>query len=169
MNRGAGQARSPWLFFLHADTRLSPELLPGLIDRMKRENPRDCVTVFSFRPRFRNPDPVYRTMERGAAWRSKTFGLAYGDQGLCVSRALFDRLEGFDESVLPEDLDFVLRLRSIGRIEMLPYDVHTSARQWEREGVVMGAARNLGRMGAGIALHYLHGRHRPRVQPDLES
>ena len=56
-----------------------------------------------------------------------------------------------------EDLDFILRLRGRGALEMLPFDMRTSTRQWQTQGELWGTAYNLGRLCTGVTLHYLRG------------
>ena len=73
-----------------------------------------------------------------AAWR----GLPYGDQGIFVRRALFDRIGGFPETRLMEDLLFGKALRRVGRPILLPGPIHVSARRWQRHGVVRQTLRN---------------------------
>jgi hypothetical protein len=67
-------------------------------------------------------------------------GLPYGDQGLNVSRRLYEAVGGFRPLPLMEDVDLVSRL---GRIEALGVDAVTSAERWRRGGWVRRSGRNL--------------------------
>ena len=72
---------------------------------------------------------------RMAALRSRLLPSASGDQAIFVARAAFDALGGYREVALCEDLDFVARLRRLGRFVCLDAHAQTSARRWEKNGV----------------------------------
>ncbi len=150
MNAGAAAARGEWFFFLHADTWIDEDFCVELAPYLDRA---EQNAVLSFDLRFRNDDPWFRRMERGVHWRVLTFGLAYGDQGFCLRRSHFEALGGFRPGVAYEDLDFALRLRSRGRLSLLPLRVHTSARQWEQQGYFWASAWNLSRLSVAL-VHY---------------
>ena len=48
-----------------------------------------------FRLRFDTPDPRARRVEKLATLRCRLLGLPYDDQGLLISRAFYEYLEGF--------------------------------------------------------------------------
>lgn len=150
MNAGAAEARGEWLFFLHADTWIDADFCVELAPYLDRA---EQNAVLSFDLRFRNDDPWFRRMERGVHWRVLKFGLAYGDQGFCVRRSHFEALGGFRPGAAYEDFDFALRLRSHGRLSLLPLLVHTSARQWEQQGYFWATAWNLSRLSVAL-IHY---------------
>ena len=54
--------------------------------------------------------PQARRLERLVAWRCRVLALPYGDQGLLISRALYDAVGGFRPLPLMEDVDLVRRL-----------------------------------------------------------
>lgn len=60
----------------------------------------------------------------------------YGDQGIFVRRGAFEKLGGFKNAPLMEDLDFLLRLRRIGRVTLVRRPVTTSARRFARRGPI---------------------------------
>jgi hypothetical protein len=89
-----------------------------------------------------DPSPEARRLERLVAWRCRALALPYGDQGLLVSRALYDAAGGFRPLPLMEDVDFVRRLGR-RRLAALPPAAVTSAERWRREGWRRRSARNL--------------------------
>ena len=78
----------------------------------------------------------------GVAARVALFGLPYGDQGLLVSRRLYDEIGGYRALPLMEDVDFV---RRIGRRRLGPLgeDAFTSGARWRRDGWIRRSVRNL--------------------------
>lgn len=154
MNHGASLARGEWLFFLHADSHPDVDLFSGLAPYLERGK----EAAYCFELRFRSEDPAYRSMERGVAWRVRTLGLPYGDQGFCLHRGLFERFGGFRTDVRIEDFDLAVRMNAEDvAFEMLPFAVRTSVRQWDRQGIAVGIAHNLGRVMSEYALYHLRG------------
>ena len=66
--------------------------------------------------------------------RAEKLHLPYGDQAIFVPAKLFKKLGGYREIPLLEDVDLVRRLRSFGRIAVIPIPVVTSSRRWEKVG-----------------------------------
>ena len=76
--------------------------------------------------------------------RSRLTRAPYGDQGIFLRRADFLALGGFAELPLMEDMELMTRLRRSGRrIRLLDAAVTTSARRWEKEGLLRCTGRNL--------------------------
>ena len=135
---GAAAGSAPWLLFLHADTALSP----GWAAAARRFMADATSQAGYFRLRFDSADPRARRIERLAAWRSRTLGLPYGDQGLLIARTFYRQLGGFRALPLMEDVDLV---RRIGRRNLLALDADavTSAERYERDGWLARPLRNL--------------------------
>ena len=139
MNAGAAAARGAWIVFLHVDSRLSPRWHEA-IQRAARA-PR--VVGGSDRLRLDSRDWRARVIETGVRWRVRLFGLPYGDQALFVRRAAFERLGGYRDLPLMEDIDLVRRLRTEGTLWHDDLPVSTSARRWERDGWFRRSAQNI--------------------------
>ncbi len=135
---GAAAARGDWLLFLHADT-LPARAWPAAVQRHAETNPGKAACF-----RFRLADRAWqaRAIERGVAARVALLGLPYGDQGLLVSRRLYDAVGGYRALPLMEDVDL---LRRIGRrrLEVLAEEAVTSGERWRRDGWLRRSARNL--------------------------
>lgn len=131
LNAGARVARGAWLCFLHADSRLPPAALHAL-DALP-QGP-DALRYFDLR--FCDGPGAMRLNELGAFARSRWLGLPFGDQGLCLPRAWFERLGGFDESLAcGEDHALVWAARRAGLpLRPLRAPILTSARKYAERG-----------------------------------
>jgi rSAM/selenodomain-associated transferase 2 len=143
----AAACTNPWLLFLHADSVLADGWRIAVDDFIAQSSNGAKAAYFGLR--FDSPARGARRVERLVAWRCRTFALPYGDQGLLISRRLYDRLGGFRALPLMEDVDLV---RRIGRanLSLLDVEVVTSAERYERDGWLMRPLRNL----ACLALYF---------------
>jgi rSAM/selenodomain-associated transferase 2 len=130
MNAGARATSAPLLLFLHADTRLPDGALATIGAAIDGGAAGGC-----FRVRIDSPDPRLTLAALYINTRARLFASATGDQALFVRRDLFERLGGYRELALCEDLDFVARLRRAGRFSVVADEVMTSARRWHGQGV----------------------------------
>lgn len=135
---GAAAARADWFLFLHADTRLAPGWWAEA--RAHMDAHADKAAVFRFA--LDDPAPQARRIERLVAWRCRRLGLPYGDQGLLMSRAVYDSIGGFRPLPLMEDVDMVRRLGR-RRLRLLETPAVTSAARYRRDGWTLRPLRNL--------------------------
>ena len=131
-NAGALAAQGRVLLFLHADTRL-PE---GFAAQIREALNRPGIVAGAFRFAVDATGWRFRLLEYGANWRAALLGLPYGDQALFLPAARFQAMGGFKKIALLEDLELVRRLRKMGRIALLTNPALTSARRWQRLGLV---------------------------------
>lgn len=138
LKAGGEAARGDWLLFVHADTRLGPAWRESVAAHAGGSA--DLAACF----RFRLDDGSWkaRAIEFGVSLRVRLAGLPYGDQGLLVSRTLYDEVGGFAALPIMEDVDL---LRRIGRRRLrgLPTVAITSADRWRQDGWWARSARNL--------------------------
>ena len=138
LRAGAQAARKPWLLFLHADTALERGWAEEAGAFVRQGG--DCAAAFRFRLADNGLQP--RLLESAVALRCKLFALPYGDQGLLISRKLYDDVGGFAPIPLMEDVDFVRRLGR-QRIAMLKTAAVTSAERFRRDGYFRRSLSNL--------------------------
>ncbi len=130
MNEGAKASRGDILLFLHADTQVVEEA-PRIIESALA-NP--AVVGGRFDVRFATRSGWGRIISTLMNWRSRTSGIATGDQAIFVRRHIFERLGGFADVPLMEDIDFSRRLKRAGSTVALRQTVTTSFRRWEQQG-----------------------------------
>lgn len=131
LNAGAAKARNPFLWFLHADSRVSAENLVGLQQALARRS--NALHYFDL---AYEEGGLASLNALGANIRSRLFGLPYGDQGFCVSKTLFEKIGGYPENVpYGEDLLFVRLAKKAGiRLNRIPSKLSTSARKYQQHG-----------------------------------
>jgi rSAM/selenodomain-associated transferase 2 len=142
---GARAATGDWLVFLHADTRLQAgwraalESLPGV------------VVGGAFRFSLDSTRLAYRAIEAAVRARCRLLALPYGDQAIFARRSAYDAAGGFSPLPLMEDVDFVFRLRRVGRLAFPPVRATTSPRRYDRDGLVRAMLRNWRVLGLYLA------------------
>ncbi|HYE28862.1 MAG TPA: TIGR04283 family arsenosugar biosynthesis glycosyltransferase [Allosphingosinicella sp.] len=135
---GAAASKGDWLLFLHADTRLAP----GWRESAERHIARHADRAACFRLRLDAGEWQARLIEAGVALRVKLLALPYGDQGLLISRALYEAVGGHRPLPLMEDVDLVRRIGR-ARLARLGVDAVTSPRRWRSDGWLRRSGRNL--------------------------
>jgi len=137
---GAAAASGEWLFFLHADTRPQPGWASEVARFIADPGNRERAGYLAYR--LDDASAPARRLERIVAWRSRTLGLPYGDQGLILARDYYRALGGFPPLMLMEDVAFVRRIGR-RRLVALQASALTSAARYRREGYLLRPLRNL--------------------------
>jgi rSAM/selenodomain-associated transferase 2 len=137
---GARRAKGHTLVFVHADTRLSRGCLRQIEDHLASCQPADAWG--GFRQRIDASGWRYRWLERGNAWRASWRQLVYGDQAMWITQNLYQRVGGFAEVPLMEDVMICDQLKLIVPPALLPGPIHLSPRHWQGRGVTRTTLRN---------------------------
>ena len=131
---GAERAGGDWLWFVHADTRISGAALAA-------------VRNFGARPgwgwfvvHLDSSRAALRVVETTMNWRTAVTGIATGDHGIFVHRRLLDAIGGVPEQPLLEDVEMCKRLRRLAKPQRCRARIATSARRWEQHGIVRTVA-----------------------------
>lgn len=137
---GAAGTSGDWLLFLHADCRPAAGWQAAVAAFMAAPGASGRAGYFAFA--LDDDRAAARRLERIVAWRCRTIGLPYGDQGLLIARALYDAVGGFAAIPLMEDVDLVRRLGR-GRLVPLAVPAYSSARRYRTGGYIRRPLRNL--------------------------
>jgi len=157
MNVGARAAGGRVFWFLHADTGVPDNAAAPIIAALQQAG-----NWGRFDVRLSGDGFLLRLVERMMNWRSRFTGIATGDQGIFVSRELFESVGGFAALPLMEDIDLSRRLKSRQWPVCLRDTLTVSSRRWEQQGIfptvalmwVLRLAYFLGVPPARLAMHY---------------
>lgn len=130
MNTGAAQTAADVLLFLHADTQLPNNSLKSVASSLV-----DNIYWGRFDVRIAGKPWMLGVVARMMNWRSRLTGIATGDQAMFMTRDAFQKIGGFPEQPLMEDIEASLRLRQLSRPACVASPVITSGRRWETRGV----------------------------------
>ncbi|MDX2142016.1 MAG: TIGR04283 family arsenosugar biosynthesis glycosyltransferase [Rhodospirillaceae bacterium] len=137
---GAAVATGDWLLFLHSDTCLTVD---GIAEAEAFiSNPANGDAAAAFRMTLDDERPAARWVEWIAATRTRILALPYGDQGLLISRRLYDTVGGFRPIAIMEDVDIARRLGR-KRIHLFQSAVVTTAERYRKHGFWWRPIRNL--------------------------
>ncbi len=128
LQAGAAEVKGEILFFIHADAHISEKLRPIHLETAINEG----YTGGFLSLRFNEKSPSIFLVEFFANLRSRLFQLPYGDQAIFIKRDIFEKLGGFKKYPFLEDLDFVSRVKKIGKLKYLPFSVTVSARRLKK-------------------------------------
>lgn len=133
MNVGASIAGGDILLFLHADTRLPANALQTILYELSLSG----KSWGRFDVRLSGRHAMLRIVERMMNWRSRLTGIATGDQAIFMRRTAFQRVQGFPEIPLMEDIAISHDLKkAVGMPLCLTGPVTTSSRRWEENGIL---------------------------------
>lgn len=126
---GVNAAKGDVFIFLHGDT-LFPEKGIHIIDEKFKKG----IKAATFRTRFDNDKWLYKFY----GWFTKFDSVftSFGDQGIVVTKELYNQIGGFPDWQIFEDVELLTKIRKKTKIESLPAYVITSARRYEANGII---------------------------------
>lgn len=143
LRRGSQMAKADWILFIHADSRLTEDWREHVGAHINTHP--DKAGFFGLK--YDSPGFSARWVELMAAWRSMTiafpkgWALPYGDQGLLISRTLYDEIGGYPDWPLFEDVKIVEKLGRT-RIRHLGCKIITCDSNYKRDGFIKRGWRN---------------------------
>ena len=138
MNVGAKEASGNVLWFVHADCYPHPDSFTAI--QQSLENPE--IVGGGFEYNLDHEGWMLRFSEFMSNRKNHLLQLVYGDMGIFVRHETFERIGGYKEIPLMEDMEFCKDLKTLGKIVILPQRINTSARRWMEEGIYKNMVRN---------------------------
>ncbi|MBI5055746.1 MAG: TIGR04283 family arsenosugar biosynthesis glycosyltransferase [Nitrospirae bacterium] len=138
LNNGAALATGDILWFLHVDSTPPHNFKHHIWNTLDKPG----IAGGAFTLEIDSGLSSLKVISKVAGLRSMVSRIPYGDQGIFVKRKTFEKINGFKNIPLMEDIDFGRRLKREGRIAILDQRIKTCARAWERDGVLRTTLRN---------------------------
>jgi rSAM/selenodomain-associated transferase 2 len=139
MNTGAFAAKGNILIFLHADTELPLRALKRLDEFINRNE----YVGGAFDLDIKSDKIIFKVIAFLGSLRSRLNRIPYGDQAIFMRRDYFNKIGGYKDIPLMEDVELMRRVKRSGsKILMVNDRVKTSPRRWEEEGLFFCIVRN---------------------------
>ncbi len=125
MNAGAAAAKGDLFYFVHADAEPPASFASDILQAVQ-----EGYNLGRFRFRFVSE----RLLLKMNSWftRFDKDWVSGGDETLFITRALFEKLNGYDETfVIMEEYDLVRRARMLEPYKVIPKAVNVSARKYD--------------------------------------
>ena len=125
MNFAAKQVSADVLWFVHCDSRIPVEAHSQISSAVEQGKQWGCFHIgFDYHGPFMGCNTYFSN-------RRARKGIAFGDQGIWVTKALFAEKGGFPDLPIMEDYEFSRRMKGIS-ICQLPGTIITSGRRYEK-------------------------------------
>ena len=140
MNAAASRASGVHLWFVHADTVIEARAITALLSRLTDPSP----GLHYFDLRF-DGGLLMRLTELGVWFRSRIFGIPFGDQALCLPAAMFAKVGRYDETVARGEDHLLVRQAHKAGLPVRPVgaSILTSARKYREQGWFRTTAKHL--------------------------
>ena len=128
MNAGAQAAKGNILYFVHADSLPPKSFSSAILNHLNKTVQFGC---------FRSLFDTKNKFLRFNSYFSRFKGLMFrgGGQTLWITKELFNRLNGYDETLkLMEEYDFIKRASKISDYQVIQQDVLVSTRTYDDHG-----------------------------------
>ena len=126
-NIGASIAKGDILLFLHADTYITIKQLLSI--------KKNKIWGF-FKVKFNNNKIKYKILSFFINLRSKLYSYGTGDQVIYVERNIFNKIKGFPNLMIMEDIAICSMLKRISTPIIINSHAITSSRRWDDHGFV---------------------------------
>ena len=136
---GGTAATGEWIIFIHADTILEKGWQKPVSKFINEIGEKEIAGVFCYRNDLNHIGGKF--LEQCVAWRT-ALGLPYGDQCLLIGRRYYNRLGGFQDMPIMEDVDLVRRIGR-QRLRVIPVAATTSGIRYRHLGIFSRSLRNI--------------------------
>ena len=129
LNAGTDISSNDVILFLHADSQIPVDGCQQIRQAIEHGH-----FAGAFKQKIDRDGMAYRWIESGNAFRVRWLQMAYGDQGIFVTRELFEELGGFEDIPFMEDFCFSRKLRQSHRFCLLDGPLLVDGRHWKKRG-----------------------------------
>lgn len=130
MNKGAAMAKGDILLFLHADCIIEA----NSIEKIEAKIYSGEAIGGGFKQFFSEPDLFFKIMSTFGNHRAKLTNTFFGDYGIFIRKDIFEKVDGFDEIIYLEDVEFCKKAKKYGHLEQIECNIITSTRRYLSKG-----------------------------------
>ena len=131
MNYGAKKSVGEILLFLHADSTIEDNILDEVQNGIKI-SPAGCLKIY-----FDLGHPLMKICGYMSRFRVRRRNIAFGDQGIFLTRELFEKIGGYREIPLMEDYQLSMDIKDLGiKIRQCDSKIITRSVRYEKGGML---------------------------------
>lgn len=131
MNYGAKKSVGEILLFLHADSIIEDNILDEVQNGIKI-SPAGCLKIY-----FDLDHPLMKICGYMSRFRVRRRNIAFGDQGIFLTRELFEKIGGYREIPLMEDYQLSMDIKDLGiKIRQCDSKIITRSIRYEKGGML---------------------------------
>lgn len=131
MNYGAEKSVGEILLFLHADSIIEDNILYEVQNGIKI-SPAGCLKIY-----FDLDHPLMKICGYMSRFRVRRRNIAFGDQGIFLTRELFEKIGGYREMPLMEDYQLSMDIKDLGiKIRQCDSKIITRSIRYEKGGML---------------------------------
>jgi rSAM/selenodomain-associated transferase 2 len=140
LNLGSEKVFTNWILFLHADSILENTAIEEIEKFISADE--NKYKAAAFKLKFDQVNIYAFLLSKVVTFRSKYFKLPYGDQGLLISKAFYNKIGGYKNLPIMEDVEII---RNIGfrNIKILNSSIITDSIRYQSAGWLIRPLINL--------------------------
>jgi rSAM/selenodomain-associated transferase 2 len=132
MNKGAEVAKGDNLLFLHVDSHIEGDSL-NIIEKKIAEG---SIIGGGFTHSFSDPDIFLKLNSAFGNLRARATKIFFGDFGIIIRRDVFERIGGYDDIIILEDVELCKKAKRYGKFEQIERLIVTSPRRYYIKGKI---------------------------------
>jgi len=126
VHAGVEAAAGDAILIAHADMLIDPTVPAAIVNALDQsDSPGGCVGC-----RFSHRHPFLFIISFLNRLRAQFIGISFGDQGQFARRSALEKIGGFPSLPIMEDVEFSIRLKSLGRPLYVGGGIVASSRRW---------------------------------------
>ena len=131
INNGSKVSSGDVLFFLHCDSIIEEDVLLKIEEKINKGYSVGCLKL-----RFDSKNILMKCCSVMSNARVKYRQIAFGDQGIFITRKAFENIGGMPNLPIMEDYQFSINVNKKYKICQVNSKIITSARRFEAHGII---------------------------------